>query len=146
LAGIAQAARNGVLIKGGAHLENLGALKVMAFDKTGTLTEGRFKVTDIISLNGASEAELLRITGAVEQHSNHPLAQAVVLAAQERGLSLPRANGLENLPGRGVSSEVEGGPLWSVRSSYFRRQARIWMIQPSFKRSSSWKQRVKPRW
>jgi Cd2+/Zn2+-exporting ATPase len=111
LAGIAQAARNGVLIKGGVHLENLGALKVMAFDKTGTLTEGRFKVTDILTLNGANESELLRITASVEQQSNHPLAQAVVRAAQERGLPLPQAGGLENVPGRGVRSEVEGQPV-----------------------------------
>ena len=111
LSGIAQAARNGVLIKGGVHLENLGALKVMAFDKTGTLTEGKFKVMDIITMNGAKESELLRITGAVEQQSNHPLAQAVVRAAQERGISLPPAGGLENVPGRGVRSEVEGQPV-----------------------------------
>jgi Cd2+/Zn2+-exporting ATPase len=111
LAGIAQAARNGVLIKGGAHLENMGALQVMAFDKTGTLTEGRFEVTDIISLNGAGQDELLRIAGAVEQQSNHPLALAVVRTAEERGLSLPTANGLENLPGHGVRSEVDGRPV-----------------------------------
>jgi Cd2+/Zn2+-exporting ATPase len=111
LAGIAQAARNGVLIKGGAHLENLGALQVMAFDKTGTLTEGRFKVTDIISLNGAGENELLRIAAAVEQQSNHPLALAVVRTAQERGLDLPAANDLQNLPGHGVRSEVDGQPV-----------------------------------
>ncbi|UCG23885.1 MAG: cadmium-translocating P-type ATPase [Chloroflexota bacterium] len=108
LAGIAQAARSGVLIKGGAHLENLGALQVMAFDKTGTLTEGRFTVTDIVSLNGASPDELLRLAAAVEQQSNHPLALAVVRTAQERGLELPAASGLENLPGHGVKSEVGG--------------------------------------
>jgi Cd2+/Zn2+-exporting ATPase len=111
LAGIAQAARNGVLIKGGAHLENLGALQVMAFDKTGTLTAGSFTVTDIVSLNGAGPDEVLRLAAAVEQQSNHPLALAVVRTAQERGLELPAAIGLENLPGHGVKSEVDGRPV-----------------------------------
>lgn len=108
LAGIAQAARNGVLIKGGAHLENLGALNVMAFDKTGTLTEGRFRVTDLVPFNGVGEVELLRLAGAVEQQSNHPLAQAVVRAARARDLALPSASGMENLSGRGVRGEIEG--------------------------------------
>jgi Cd2+/Zn2+-exporting ATPase len=111
LAGIAQAARNGVLIKGGVHLENLGGLKVMAFDKTGTLTEGKFRVTDIVSLNGAEPDELLRIAGSVEQGSNHPLALAVVGSAQEKGLRLSPADGLENIPGRGVKSELSGKPV-----------------------------------
>jgi len=111
LAGIAQAARNGVLIKGGVHLENLGGIKVMAFDKTGTLTEGKFQVTDVVPMNGAGPDELLRITAAVEQQSNHPLALAIVRTAQERGLTLPPAKGLENVPGRGVRSEVDGTPV-----------------------------------
>ncbi len=111
LAGIAQAARNGVLIKGGVHLENLGAIKAMAFDKTGTLTEGKFQVTDVISLNGVSETELIRLTAAVEQQSSHPLAQAVVRHARSQGLSLPSAHGLENISGRGVRSVVEGLPV-----------------------------------
>jgi Cd2+/Zn2+-exporting ATPase len=108
LAGIAQAARNGVLIKGGVHLENLGAIKVMAFDKTGTLTEGRFGVTDVLPLDGVASDDLLRVAAAVEQQSNHPLAQAVVRAAKERGLELPVSEGLENVPGRGVRSRVGG--------------------------------------
>jgi Cd2+/Zn2+-exporting ATPase len=108
LAGIAQAARNGVLIKGGVHLENLGNLNVMAFDKTGTLTEGKFQVTNVVPLNGAGTDELLRITASVEQQSNHPLALAIVRTAQEQGLELPAANGLENVTGRGVKSEVDG--------------------------------------
>jgi Cd2+/Zn2+-exporting ATPase len=108
LAGIAQAARNGVLIKGGVHLENLGRLNVMAFDKTGTLTEARFQVTDIAPVDGAGSDGLLRIAAAVEQQSNHPLAQAVVRAAQDRGLALPPVGGLENVPGRGVRSQVDG--------------------------------------
>ncbi|KAA3644051.1 MAG: cadmium-translocating P-type ATPase [Chloroflexi bacterium] len=108
LAGIAQAARNGVLIKGGMHLENLGGVSVMAFDKTGTLTEGTFRVTDIVTLNGYSEEEILQTAAAVEQHSNHPLALALVNTAYRRGLPLPKANGLENLTGRGVRSEIDG--------------------------------------
>ncbi len=111
LAGIAQAARNGVLIKGGAHLENLGTLSAIAFDKTGTLTEGRFGVTDVVPVNGTAPEELLRLAAAVEQQSNHPLAQAVVRAAQERKLDLPAADGLENVPGRGVRSRVGGAEV-----------------------------------
>lgn len=111
LAGIAQAARSGVLIKGGAHLENLGRLRAIAFDKTGTITSGDFAVTDVITLNGTSKDELLRTAGAVEQQSNHPLALAVVEAAEAQGLTLPDANGLENVPGRGVRSEVDGQPV-----------------------------------
>lgn len=120
LAGIAQAARNGVLIKGGVHLENLGGLSVMAFDKTGTLTEGKFNVTDMVSLNGTGTDDLLRIAAAVEQQSNHPLALAVVRAAQEKGLDLPLANGLENVIGRGVKSEVGGKPVLIGSLKLFR--------------------------
>lgn len=108
LAGIAQAARNGVLIKGGVHLENLGGLNAMAFDKTGTLTEGRFSVSDVVPLPGSNARELLEVAGAVEQQSNHPLAQAVVRAARERNLALPTAEGLENVLGKGVRSSIGG--------------------------------------
>ncbi len=120
LAGIAQAARNGVLIKGGVHLENLGNLNVIAFDKTGTLTEGKFKVTNSVPLNGTSVDDLLRIAAAVEQQSNHPLALAVVRAAQAKGLDLPPANGLENVTGRGVKSEVGGKPVLIGSLKLFR--------------------------
>lgn len=112
LAGIAQAARNGVLIKGGVHLENLGRLNAIAFDKTGTLTKGKFQVTDVIPFNGSQPDDVLRLAGAVEQQSSHPLALAIVKAAKERNLTLPLANGLENIPGRGVHSQVEGQPVW----------------------------------
>ncbi len=88
LAGVAQAARNGVLVKGGAHLENLGRLKAIAFDKTGTLTHGRPEVTDVIVYEG-DPSQILRLAAALESRSAHPLAQAVVRAAQFRGLSLP---------------------------------------------------------
>ena len=108
LAGIAQAARHGVLIKGGVHLENLGRVQVMAFDKTGTLTEGRFAVTDIVPLGDADEEQVLRLAGAVERQSNHPLAQAVVRAVEERGLQAPAAENVQNTAGRGLQGSVEG--------------------------------------
>jgi Cd2+/Zn2+-exporting ATPase len=112
LTGIAQAARNGVMIKGGVHLENLGALKVLAFDKTGTLTKGQFQVTDIIPLNVTNEEALLRLAAGVERQSAHPLAEAVVRAAEDRGLrGLPEGDGLENIEGRGVRSIVNGRPI-----------------------------------
>ena len=108
LAGIAQAARNGVLIKGGAHLENLGTLRALAFDKTGTLTIGKPEVTDVVPAAGVTEDELLAVSGAVEQHSQHPLAQAVVRRAASEKLALPEAGPLESITARGVRSLVGG--------------------------------------
>jgi Cd2+/Zn2+-exporting ATPase len=119
LAGVAQAARRGVLIKGGVYLENLGRLHVMAFDKTGTLTTGRFAVTDIIPLNGASETDLLTLAAAVEQHSNHPLAQAVLRAAKDKGLALLPADHVENVAGKGVTGTVNGQTIQIGSSRLF---------------------------
>jgi Cd2+/Zn2+-exporting ATPase len=75
------------------------------------LTEGTFQVVDVAPLNGSNESEVLRVAAAVEQRANHPLALAVVKEAQARGLSLPQAEGLENVAGRGVRSMVEGQPV-----------------------------------
>lgn len=110
LAGIAQAARNGVLIKGGAHLENLGITKALAFDKTGTLTIGRPEVTDVINLDVPAN-ELLRIAAAVEQKSQHPLAEAIVRRARADGVPVEEAGDLESLTARGVRSMVGGTPV-----------------------------------
>jgi len=110
LAAIAQAARHGVLIKGGAHLENLGMLRAIAFDKTGTLTAGKPEVTDLVPAPGVSEGELLGIAAAVERRSQHPLAQAVVRRAEADGLDLPEAGELESVTARGVRSTVGGEP------------------------------------
>ncbi len=107
LAGIAQAARRGVLIKGGAHLENLGRVRALAFDKTGTLTVGRPQVAEVIALDGDAK-ELLSVAAAVEQHSQHPLAAAVVERARAENLTLPPAGDVKSITGRGVRSEVAG--------------------------------------
>jgi Zn2+/Cd2+-exporting ATPase len=108
LAGIAQAARKGVLIKGGEHLENLGTLRALALDKTGTITVGRPEVTEVVPMGGVEPDELLRIAAAVERRSQHPLAEAVVRYAEARGLAFPEAGELQSLTARGVRSSVEG--------------------------------------
>ncbi len=108
LAGIARAARKGVLIKGGEYLENLGAITALALDKTGTLTEGRPEVTDLAPASGVAEADLLRVAAAVETRSQHPLAQAVVRRAKAANMQLPEAGELQSVTGRGVRSSVEG--------------------------------------
>jgi len=107
LSGIARAARGGVLIKGGAHLESLGVLTAFAFDKTGTLTVGKPKVTDVVAVTG-DEARLLTIAAAVESRSAHPLAQAVVAEAKRRGLSWPEAAKVDAVTGKGLRAEFEG--------------------------------------
>jgi len=107
LAGIAQAARKGVLIKGGAHLEALGSARAIAFDKTGTLTAGKPQVTDLLPMAGVSEADLLRITAAVERRSQHPLAAAVVRRAEADRIELPETSDVESVTARGVRSTVE---------------------------------------
>ena len=81
---IGSAAKNGVLIKGGMYLEEAGALSVVAFDKTGTLTEGKPQVTDIIPFDGLPDQEFLSIVSAIENRSEHPLADAIVKYAKER--------------------------------------------------------------
>lgn len=108
LAGIAQAARNGVLIKGGAHLETLGTIDVLALDKTGTITKGEPTVTDVRALDGATEETVLATAAAVERHSQHPLARAIELAAKERGLRVSDPSEAQSVTGRGIRARVDG--------------------------------------
>jgi len=108
LSAIANAARNGILFKGGAHLEALGRVRTVAFDKTGTLTHGRFEVTDLVPLGGIREGDLLGWAASAEKRSPHPLAQAVVQAAEARGLDVPPAETLTNHLGKGLVARVRG--------------------------------------
>lgn len=121
LSGIARAARSGVLIKGGAPLEELGSLTAMAFDKTGTLTEGRPRITDVVPLSGATEEELLSVAVAVESLSDHPLAAAIARDGRERlheGV-IPQASDLENLIGRGVKAQLDGQTVLIGKAEMF---------------------------
>ncbi|OYX47180.1 MAG: heavy metal translocating P-type ATPase [Alphaproteobacteria bacterium 32-64-14] len=121
LSGIARAGRGGVLIKGGAPLENLGALKAIAFDKTGTLTEGKPRLTDIVPLGSVQEAELLQYAIAVEALSDHPLAAAVVRDGQAKtgGAALLKADGVESITGKGVKGRVNGRDVWIGKPGLF---------------------------
>ena len=111
LSAIANAARNGVLFKGGRFIEALGRVKTIAFDKTGTLTRGRFEVTDVVALEGATEDQVLAWAAAAERRSPHPLAQAVVRAADARGLSYRPAEQLTNHLGKGLVARVDGAAV-----------------------------------
>ena len=108
LAGIAQAARNGVLIKGGAHLEMLGQIRVLALDKTGTITRGEPVVTDVIPLKGVTEDTLVATAAAVERRSQHPLARAVMGAAKARGVTVENTGDVQAVTARGVRAPVGG--------------------------------------
>jgi Cd2+/Zn2+-exporting ATPase len=121
LSGVARAARGGVLIKGGAPLENLGSLTAIAFDKTGTLTSGNPRITDIVPAPDVTEAELLTVAVAVESLSDHPLARAIARDGRERlgDQSLVEATDLDSLTGRGVSARLNGETVLIGKAEMF---------------------------
>jgi Cd2+/Zn2+-exporting ATPase len=111
LAAIANGARQGILFKGGVHLERMGRLNVVAFDKTGTLTLGRPRVTDAIPAHGITSDDLLGLAAALEQRSEHPLGAAIVEAARSARTPLPDPDTFEAVPGKGIRGTVEGRSL-----------------------------------
>jgi Cd2+/Zn2+-exporting ATPase len=108
VAALGRAARNGILIKGGIHLENLGRLDAIALDKTGTITQGRPRVTSIQPVDNLDSDHILAIAAAVEHRSEHPLAQAIVDAATDAKLDLPAANTFEAVTGAGARATIDG--------------------------------------
>ncbi|MCT8997656.1 heavy metal translocating P-type ATPase [Chelativorans intermedius] len=106
-AALSAGARRGLLMKGGAVLEEVGRLQAIAFDKTGTLTEGRPRVTDVLGF-AAEPQEVLRLAAALEQNASHPLALAVLERAASEGISIPQATDAAAEGGRGVAGTVEG--------------------------------------
>ena len=110
LAGVARAARQGVLIKGGRPLEDLGSLNAIAFDKTGTLTEGRPELTHVLPFGDVTEKQLLSVSVAVESLSDHPLASAIVTGGKTRlgESNIPSAENLQALTARGIRAELSG--------------------------------------
>jgi Cd2+/Zn2+-exporting ATPase len=109
VSGITSAAKEGVLIKGGDHLEAMGAVDVVAFDKTGTLTKGKLGVTDVVAFGDADERTVLRHAAALEARSEHPIARAILERADAAGATdRPEPTGFETVPGKGVSATIEG--------------------------------------
>ena len=113
VAALASAARNGVLIKGGAYIEMPGRLKALALDKTGTLTFGKPKLFEILCEEAEGEEEILSIAASLEIRSTHPVALAVLNAASERELECKPAREIINLPGRGLKGCINGQSVWA---------------------------------
>jgi Cd2+/Zn2+-exporting ATPase len=123
LAAIAAAARRGVLVKGGAHLEVVAQAAAVAFDKTGTLTTGRIRLTDVDVRDGIGEGEALRLAGAIEGSSTHPLAEAVNRAVKERSLTPAGVTDYRSTPGEGASATIDGRSVWIGRPELLAERA-----------------------
>jgi Cu2+-exporting ATPase len=118
----ALSAANGLLIRDRSAFERARALDAIVFDKTGTLTEGRFGVTDVISLGGRSEGELLALAASIESQSEHPIAAGVVRSAREKGLSFPAPTGFKAIPGKGAEALVNDVPVKVVSPGYLKAE------------------------
>lgn len=112
VAALAAGAKEGVLIKGGVHVESPASLAVVALDKTGTITKGELKVSNVTPMAGHDERELLEIAVALEHRSTHPLALAILNYAAELSISAQPADNLQNLPGKGAEGLVFGKSHW----------------------------------
>ncbi len=106
--GVGKGAKEGVLFKNATALEATASINTVIFDKTGTLTQGKPALTDLLAAPGQNESELLRLAASVDQLSQHPLAEAIVRGAKERGVTLAEPEGFESISGQGVSAKVEG--------------------------------------
>ncbi|MBY0524443.1 MAG: cadmium-translocating P-type ATPase [Gemmataceae bacterium] len=122
VAALAAAARNGVLIKGGAYVEAPAHVRAIAFDKTGTLTEGRPAVVEVVPLGGHDEAALLERVAALEARSEHPVGKAIVAYAQERGIPIRPAADFEIVPGRGATAQLDGKEFWLGSHRYLEER------------------------
>ncbi|WP_145460934.1 heavy metal translocating P-type ATPase [Staphylococcus saprophyticus] len=108
MVGTGKGAENGVLIKSGGALETTNKVQTIVFDKTGTITEGKPKVTDIITVNGILETELLQLTASAEKGSEHPLGEAIVKGAEEKALDFMKTENFNAIPGHGIEVTVDG--------------------------------------
>ncbi|WP_019413640.1 heavy metal translocating P-type ATPase [Paenisporosarcina sp. TG20] len=108
MVGTGKGAENGVLIKSGVALETTHKVQTIVFDKTGTITEGKPKVTDIFTVNGISETELLQLTASAEKGSEHPLGEAIVRGAEDKGLDFIKAENFNAIPGHGIEVTIDG--------------------------------------
>ncbi|OZA29409.1 MAG: copper-translocating P-type ATPase [Hydrogenophilales bacterium 17-61-9] len=122
MVGVGKGAEAGILIRGADVLERAEKLTTVVFDKTGTLTRGEPRVTDIVAFGTASEEDILRLAAAVEAGSEHPLGEAIVRAAQQRELVLPKVTGFEAIPGHGIRGQAEGRQVLMGNRRLFARE------------------------
>ncbi len=122
VAAMAAAARHGVLIKAGAHVEAPARLSAVAFDKTGTLTRGEPSVVEVKPLGACGEPRLLERAAALGARSGHPLAQAILRYTEDRGVAVRPAADVRSLPGKGVAGSLEGEPLWLGSQRYLEER------------------------
>ena len=111
MVGTGRGAQNGILIKGGEALERAQSLNIIVLDKTGTLTQGKPSITDVLPAEGFERDDLLRLVASAERRSEHPLGEAILRSAQEKGLPLAELEGFQSLVGRGIAARVEGRQL-----------------------------------
>jgi len=119
VSGITSAAKNGVLIKGGTHLESVGTVGAVAFDKTGTLTHGELTVTDVVPTAGESRESVLSVAASLETRSEHPIADAIVDAADEDGVNTVDVSAFESLTGKGVRANLDGETYFAGKPALF---------------------------
>jgi Cd2+/Zn2+-exporting ATPase len=128
LAAISNGARNGILFKGGIHLENVGDMKAIALDKTGTLTKGKPEVTDFVVKDDYDENEILTLLGSIEAQSNHPLAESIVQYTKSKGINISSFIAIEDITGWGVKATIDGTD-WKVGKSKFVGQEEAQLFQ-----------------
>jgi Cd2+/Zn2+-exporting ATPase len=124
VAGIGNAARNGVLIKGGAHLEQAGAIRAVAFDKTGTLTTGVLEVAEVIPVEGTPD-EVLRVAAAIESRSEHPIAEAIVRYAATKGIRPEPVERFVAIAGKGAKGRIDGRQYHVGSLRFFRDELAV---------------------
>lgn len=120
VSGITSATRNGVLIKGGEYVEEMGKVQAVVFDKTGTLTEGQLEVTTVLDLNGYSTGEVLKIAASLESHSKHPLARAITQKAHKADLDLYAVHDFKSLTGNGLEGIINNKKFYIGKKSLFK--------------------------
>lgn len=125
MVGNGMGAKNGILFKTAASLEEAGKMDIVALDKTGTITSGEPKVTDIIPAEGVSEDELMRLALALEQKSEHPLARAIMQRGEELGMKAPEVSSFEALPGNGVIASMGGKELATGNHKFIITKATV---------------------
>ena len=118
-------AKNGILFKTAASLEETGRVQIVALDKTGTITQGEPRVTDLVPAAGFDEKTLLSLAASAEQHSEHPLAKAILREAEDQKIALTQVAGFEALPGSGIRANLDDGEILGGSVSYIQSQMQL---------------------